>query len=156
MDIRDRKIEILEILISRAVRFKAAVVTEDEQEKGLRRILNFGHTFGHAIEMEHSLKHGFAVAAGMELATVFSYETGLCKREDMERIIGMLELFNLIDHSPIPVERMMQLIVHDKKKSGDYINFIFTGGPGNAVVKKIPATTVTDFYKNYTEKIMKQ
>ena len=53
------------------------MVTEDERETGLRRILNFGHTYGHAIEMQKSVKHGFAVASGMELATDFSFEKGL-------------------------------------------------------------------------------
>ena len=50
------------------------VVSNDEMENGLRRILNFGHTFGHAIEIQKGLKHGFAVALGMELATDFSFE----------------------------------------------------------------------------------
>ena len=63
--------------MARTVKFKAAVVTEDEMEMGLRRILNFGHTFGHAIEMQTKVKHGFAVAAGMELATDFSFKRGL-------------------------------------------------------------------------------
>ncbi|MGE5421571.1 MAG: 3-dehydroquinate synthase [Chloroflexota bacterium] len=154
-DIINRNTELLEIFISRAVRIKASVVSEDEKEKGLRRILNFGHTFGHAIEMERSLKHGFAVASGMELAAAFSYETGLCNREDTDRIINILKLFNLIDHQYIPVESMRQLITHDKKKSGDDINFVFTSGPGNAEVQKIPASTILDFYKRFTEKTKK-
>lgn len=154
-DIISRNPEILEIFISRAVRIKASVVSEDEKEKGLRRILNFGHTFGHAIEMERSVKHGFAVASGMELAAAFSYETGLCNREDTDRIINILRLYNLIDHKYIPVESMKQLMTHDKKRSGDDINFVFTSGPGNAEVQKIPAVTILDFYKRFTEKAKK-
>lgn len=154
-DIKNRNTEILEIFISRAVRIKASVVTEDEKEKGLRRILNFGHTFGHAIEMERTLKHGFAVASGMELAAAFSYETGLCNKEDTDRIINILKLYNLIDHQYIPVDSMKQLITHDKKKSGEDINFVFTSGPGNAEVQKIPAATILDFYKRFTEKAKK-
>lgn len=155
-DILERNSELLEILISRAVRFKAAVVSEDETEKGLRRILNFGHTFGHAIEMERKLKHGFAVAAGMELAACYSFENGICNREDMERIINILRLFNLTDHITIPAENMQKLIMHDKKKSGDEINFVFTCGPGNAVVRKVPATETIDFYRHFIEKTRKQ
>ncbi len=151
-DIRKRNIEVLEVLISRAVNFKAEVVSEDEKEKGVRRILNFGHTFGHAIEMELSLKHGFAVAAGMELATVFSYESGLCSKENMERITGMLRLFNFSEHRYVPVRRMMQLMLHDKKKTGDEINFIFTAGPGKALIRKVPSKEILDFYKKHTEK----
>ena len=151
-DIRKRNVEVLNILISRAVKFKADVVSKDEKEKGLRRILNFGHTFGHAVEMELSLKHGFAVAAGMELATAFSFINGFCSKKDMERITGMLRLFNLVDSRHVPPERMMHLILHDKKKSGDEINFVFTGGPGNALIRKIPSREILDFYKNHTEK----
>ena len=137
-EIIGRNTEILEIFISRSVRFKAAVVSEDERETGLRRILNFGHTFGHAIEMEQKLKHGFAVAAGMELAAQYSYENGLCNREDMNRISGILKLYKLTDYMPVSIEKMKQLLIHDKKKSGDDINFVFTSGMGNAVVQKIP------------------
>jgi 3-dehydroquinate synthase len=151
-DVRKKNVEILNILISRAVKFKADVVSKDEKEKGLRRILNFGHTFGHALETELSLKHGFAVAAGMELATAFSYMNGFCSKMDMERISGMLRLFDLVDRRHVPAERMMQLILHDKKKSGDEINFVFTGGPGNALIRKISPETIIDFYKNHTEK----
>jgi 3-dehydroquinate synthase len=57
--------DLLSMLISMAVSFKASVVSEDEKESGLRRILNFGHTYGHAIEMYKSFKHGYAVASGM-------------------------------------------------------------------------------------------
>ena len=78
--IMDREYDLLTLLVAKSVRFKASVVTEDEMETGLRRILNFGHTFGHAIEMQTRIKHGFAVAAGMELATDFSYERGLIDR----------------------------------------------------------------------------
>ena len=62
------------------------MVTEDEKETGLRRILNFGHTYGHAIEMYTSVKHGFAVASGMELATWLSFEKGLIRTCEMDRI----------------------------------------------------------------------
>ena len=73
------------------------VVSEDEKERGLRRILNFGHTFGHAVEMQKAVKHGFAVASGMELATEFSFEKGYISLEEKERIINLLKRFKLID-----------------------------------------------------------
>lgn len=150
-DIHNRNTEILEIFISRAIRFKAAVVSEDEREKGLRRILNFGHTFGHAIEMEKGLKHGFAVAAGMELAALFSYEKSLCNREDMERIIAILKLYNLTGNTVIHADRMKSLIMHDKKVAGDEVHYIFTCGPGNALAQKIPAAQAIDFYQRHIE-----
>ena len=56
--IMSRNQELLTLLIAKSVRFKGMVVSKDERETGLRRILNFGHTFGHAIEMQKSVKHG--------------------------------------------------------------------------------------------------
>ena len=67
-----RERNLLTDLVARSIKFKASVVSDDEKENGLRRILNFGHTFGHAIEVHESVKHGFAVASGMELAAAFS------------------------------------------------------------------------------------
>ncbi len=75
-EILERKPDLLADLVARSVRFKASVVTSDERETGVRRILNFGHTYGHVIEMQKSVKHGFAVAAGMELATQYSLLKG--------------------------------------------------------------------------------
>jgi 3-dehydroquinate synthase len=69
-----RERELLTDIVARSVKFKASVVAKDEKETGLRRILNFGHTFGHAIELSESVSHGFAVAAGMEMAAILSVE----------------------------------------------------------------------------------
>jgi len=85
--LRDR--ELLSDLVARSVKFKASVVAKDEKESGLRRILNFGHTFGHAIELQESFKHGFAVASGMELATLFSFKKGLIDKKMCNRVISL-------------------------------------------------------------------
>ena len=114
------------------------VVSEDEKETGLRRILNFGHTFGHAVEMHKGVKHGFAVASGMELATEFSFEKGFISLAEKTRIINILKEFNLTDKMDIPVDQMRNLVLHDKKKSGTEIHFVFTKGIGKAFVEKVP------------------
>ncbi len=141
--------ELLSSLVSMAVNFKAAVVTEDERESGLRRILNFGHTFGHAIELSSSLAHGYAVASGMELAARFSCNKGLISVTDLERITGMLKSFNLLRDYHIPGDQVGRLILHDKKKAGGDIYFVLTEGIGKAVVEKMPAGTIVDFYLKY-------
>ena len=85
--IMKRDTELLSMLISMAVKFKASVVSEDEKETGLRRILNFGHTYGHAIEMYKSFRHGFAVASGMELAADFIRVKGISRqKKNMNRV----------------------------------------------------------------------
>ncbi len=150
--IMSRDYDLMTRMVGRSVKFKAAVVTEDEKEKGLRRILNFGHTFGHAIAMQTGFKHGFAVAAGMELATDFSVEKGLIDQTDRDRIMNMLGKFGLILKYEIPLEKIELLVMHDKKKSGSGIYFVFTAGIGKAVYEKISVGEVIDFYKRFQDK----
>lgn len=150
--IMERDTALLTSLVAMSVRFKASVVSEDENEKGLRRILNFGHTYGHAIEMHMSLKHGFAVASGMELATEFSYEKGFISRDVKERIVNILNQFGLLEYHDLPDEKLEQLVLHDKKKSGSEINFVFTQGIGAAEVFKVPVSEVLNFYRRYRDK----
>jgi 3-dehydroquinate synthase len=151
-DILSRDSELLALLVARSVRFKGSVVTEDEKEMGQRRILNFGHTYGHAIELQKNVKHGFAVAAGMEIATVFSFEKGYIGSEEKDRIINLLRRFNLIGKLELTDDQMKDLVVHDKKKSGHDIYFIFTHGIGFAQAQKVSVGEVLDFYKNFRDK----
>jgi 3-dehydroquinate synthase len=151
-EIMARDTGLLSTLIAMSVRFKAAVVSEDERETGLRRILNFGHTYGHAIEMQLSVKHGFAVASGMELAAEFSTEKGYLDKEEKDRILKMLKRFNLLEHHNLTDENIEQLILHDKKKTGTNISFVFTEGIGKAFVNKVPVNEIIDFYRRYRDK----
>ena len=146
-EIMQRDTELLTMLVTKAVNFKSMVVSEDEKETGLRRILNFGHTFGHAIELKRSIKHGYAVASGMELASAFSMEKGYITSQEKDRITGVLRRFNLLDDIYIDEYEMENLIGHDKKKAGSHIHFVFTEGIGKASVKKIEIAEVIDFYK---------
>jgi 3-dehydroquinate synthase len=151
-EIMNRDRDLLTVLIAKSVKFKASVVSEDERENGLRRILNFGHTYGHAIELQKAVKHGFAVASGMEIAAEFSFERGLIRTCDKERIINLLRKFGLLETHIISDDQIEQLILHDKKKSGADIHFVFTEGIGKAVVEKISVGDVIDFYKRFRDK----
>lgn len=150
-DILSRNSQLLELLVAKSVRFKGSVVTEDEKEEGLRRILNFGHTYGHAIELQKNVKHGFAVAAGMEIATDFSFERGYIRGEEKDRIINLLRRFKLTGKLELTDDQMKNLVVHDKKKSGHDIYFIFTHGIGKALAEKISVGNVLDFYKRFRD-----
>ena len=147
-EISGRDTGLLTTVVAKSVSFKASVVSEDE----LRRILNFGHTYGHAIEMQKSVKHGFAIASGMELATEFSFEKGLIRTCEKERIINLLNKFSLLEKHNIPDDQIEKLILHDKKKTGSDINFIFAEGIGKASVNKITVDEVIDFYKRFRDK----
>lgn len=142
-----RDTELLSMLVSMAVNFKATIVSEDEKESGLRRILNFGHTYGHAIEMYKSFRHGYAVASGMALAANFSLSRGYISEEEFNRVIALLKSFRLLRRHDIPDDQISQLIMRDKKKSGNEIYFVFMGGIGKADVEKIPIIEAVDFYR---------
>ena len=144
--------DLLTILVAKSVRFKGLVVSDDEKETGLRRILNFGHTFGHAIEMQKKVTHGFAVASGMVLATEFSFKRGYINLDDKERIIRLLERFNLVDNLDLTDNQMEKLVRNDKKKTGTDIHFVFTQGIGKAIVEKVPVDDVLGFYKKFRDK----
>ena len=149
-DVMKRDLDLLSDLVARSVRYKASVVSMDEKETGPRRVLNFGHTFGHAIELHLGIKHGFAVASGMELAAAWSKDLGLIDEQEYGRIIGILKKYDLTSDLRIPPGIIEELISHDKKKAGGDIHFVFIEGFGKPLVKKLPVTEVIDFYKRNT------
>ncbi|MBV9505795.1 MAG: 3-dehydroquinate synthase [Acidobacteriia bacterium] len=115
-------------IIADSVRIKAEVVTADEREGDLRRILNFGHTFGHALEAETAYTrflHGEAVAFGMRAAIYLAQKTGHLSAEDA---VDMLAAIN--DYGPIPslagisVENLLGRLLHDKKTVQGKVHFI--------------------------------
>lgn len=126
---------------------KAGVVAEDEREEGVRALLNFGHTFGHAIESGlgyGTWLHGEAVAAGMVIAARVSRRMGLIDGACVERIVKLLQRANLPVLGPrLGVERYLQLMGHDKKVEGGKIRFILLRKIGVAFVSSaVPDETL--------------
>lgn len=117
---------------------KADVVAEDEREEGVRALLNFGHTFGHAIESGLGYGqwlHGEAVAAGMVIAARVSRRMGLIDDRSVERITALLLRAGLPVLAPrLGVERYLELMGHDKKVEGGKIHFILLKKIGEAFI----------------------
>jgi len=147
---RDR--QLLTESVTRSVKFKGNVVAEDEKESGIRRILNFGHTYGHAIEMANGFQHGYGVAAGMELAIHLSNVKGLLSDSETARALSVLERYNIIPEYKISTDLMEKLVAHDKKKVDGGINFVLLTGIGKAVVEKMPLAELIDFYSQFIKK----
>jgi 3-dehydroquinate synthase len=126
--------------IETCVRAKAAIVAEDELERtGRRALLNFGHTFGHAIEAEtgFAMLHGEAVALGMVLAFRFSAERGLCTEEEAARVAAHLGSAGLpTGLEGMSARRLVRHMAGDKKASGGRVAFILTRGIGQAFVDR--------------------
>jgi 3-dehydroquinate synthase len=136
--------------IETCVRAKAAIVAEDEMETtGRRALLNFGHTFGHAIEAEtgFGMLHGEAVAVGMVLAFRLSAERGLCGDEEAQRVAAHLEAAGLPTRlESASAERLVQRMAGDKKASGGQVPFVLTRGIGQAFVdRSVELGEVEDF-----------
>ncbi len=126
--------------IRRSCEIKAAIVAQDEREAGVRALLNFGHTFGHAIESAAGYGnwlHGEAVAAGMAMAARLSARQGRVPSSDVDRLVALLERFGLPVRPPA-IERRTWLdyMGRDKKNEGGRITLVLLDRLGNAVVTK--------------------
>ena len=130
--------EALAFAVERSCQNKADVVANDERETGERALLNFGHTFGHAIEAGMGYGawlHGEAVAAGMVMAARFSEKLGLLNTHDIKRMIDLLVRAKLPVAAPdLGVDRYLDLMGHDKKVEGGRVKFILLRKPGEAFI----------------------
>ncbi len=130
--------EALAFAVERSCQNKAEVVAKDERETGDRALLNFGHTFGHAVEAGMGYGewlHGEAVAAGMVLAARFSEKLGYIGKADVRRVVDILARAKLPVAAPdLGVERYLDLMGHDKKVEGGKIKFILLRKPGEAFI----------------------
>lgn len=128
--------KILEKLIKDCVKIKVEIVKKDPNEKNLRMILNYGHTFGHAIERlsNYTLLHGFAISLGMVLANKIAVEKGLLSASDSNCIK------NLLKKADLPVYTMhkptLKDVIHDKKTQEKLINFILPKRIGEVIISK--------------------
>lgn len=142
------KEDTIEEAVYRCVRFKASVVEADERESDMRRILNFGHTFGHAIEKVKGIPHGFAVAAGMGMALDISVTLGLAERDEAEEIKSLLEFFGLPGGitgiaKVHDVPAIMNAVESDKKRESGAVNFVLLEKPGKPVIRTISFTDLS-------------
>tara|TARA_B100000035_G_scaffold150315_2_gene128112 strand:+ start:57 stop:1136 length:1080 start_codon:yes stop_codon:yes gene_type:complete len=130
--------ELLIEAILRSCQNKAAIVEEDEFESGIRAILNLGHTFGHAIEVDQGYGnwlHGEAVGVGMVLASKLSQSMGWLSEKDVERITSIIQKAGLPCEPPnISAKRYLELMMLDKKTKDGHINLVLQKSMGNAVL----------------------
>lgn len=125
--------------VGRCCEIKARIVAADERESGVRALLNFGHTFGHAIETGQgygSWLHGEAVAAGMTMAAELSARAGLLSGGDLRRVHGLIERAGLPAQGPaMAVERYLELMAVDKKAARGRVRFVLLRSIGEACLR---------------------
>jgi len=128
---------VIEKLIYDSLVIKSSIVNRDEKEEGERKKLNFGHTFGHAIEKATGVPHGEAVGVGMLVAAKLSAKRGHLQSEDVKRIEELLKKLKLPTILPIDKGTILDALRKDKKRRGDTIDFVLLHGIGKAVVEEI-------------------
>jgi 3-dehydroquinate synthase len=138
--------ELLTWAIAESVKLKAQVVSADEKEGGLRRVLNFGHTLGHALETATSYRHflhGEAVAWGMIAAGAIADEMGISNSGTFDRIRDASLAWGRLPNINITTSKAMMLIRSDKKTESGVVNFVLPKEIGKVeVVSRVPETVV--------------
>jgi len=137
--LKNRDLESLRFVVERSIKNKAEIVAEDEKEKNIRALLNFGHTFAHAIESITNYKrylHGEAVSIGMVIASRLAEKLGYMRSEDTKRLKNLLLSFGLpikVDFSINP-EQIYEIMLKDKKNRDGVLRFVLTMGIGNSII----------------------
>lgn len=128
---------LLSEIIAKSCHIKAQIVSNDQFESGERKLLNFGHTIGHAFETIQDyggLYHGEAVLYGMKCASYISHKKGLLDAQQYKSAMNVLNQFELPTLGDVPPERVLEIVAHDKKNINGTLSFILVDGIGNGVI----------------------
>lgn len=130
--------ELLLDIIASSCRIKADVVSNDQFEHGERRLLNYGHTIGHALEAIHAyqgLYHGEAVLYGMKCANNISWQKGLIDDDDYQLAQAALDKFPLPELGDVDPEQVLSIVAHDKKNINGQLHFVLLDSLGSAITR---------------------
>ena len=134
-------------LVQRNTIIKTKVVQNDEFEKGERKLLNFGHTLGHALENQYDLSHGQAISIGMTYACHISEQ--LCRFKDTERVLNVLEKYNMPTHAEFDKQKVFDVMKKDKKRERKEMNYILLEKIGKGVIKQIELKTLEQIISKF-------
>ncbi len=130
--------EAVQRMVYDSVVIKSEIVNRDEKERGERRKLNFGHTFGHTLEKAHKLPHGEAVSMGMMAAANLSAQKSYLTDAQVVRLANLLESLKLPTRMAIDKTTVIDALHHDKKRENDTVHFVLLRRLGEATVQQIP------------------
>ncbi len=139
----------LDEVIGTCIRIKADVVEADEFEQGERKLLNLGHTLGHAIEKcsDYTISHGHAVAMGLAAVARAAVANGLAPQELSDRISNALQNNNLPVSLPLPMEELLPAIASDKKRAGSKLTLVVPLAIGNCTLRELPLQEAQEFLR---------
>lgn len=139
--------EIINILIENSIQFKMGIVEKDINETHDRRLLNFGHTLGHAIETSSYLSHGESVAIGIWHDTLLAFKNKYCTQQVVDNIKNIFDTFQFDLSLNIDFETLQEKILHDKKRYKDEIYYVFAFKLGDCRVIKMDYKTLIEQLK---------
>lgn len=136
-------------VVETCVKIKRDVVAKDEFEAGERKLLNFGHTIGHAIEKcsNYSITHGHGVAIGMSIITKASEAFGICEKGISKSLDELLEKCGLPIKCPYSAEELYKVALSDKKRSGKYITIVLPKSMGECILNTITTEKLFEYIK---------
>lgn len=143
--------DLLMKLIMQNIDIKFGVVQSDVNESGDRKLLNFGHTFGHAIENLHGISHGAAVSIGMVIAARLSESFSTLTASSTMQIIELLKRYGLPVFINADSDSLFNQLIVDKKRTGNDIQFILLNAIGAAVIKNISIDNLRLAYKDIVQ-----
>jgi len=131
----------------RNVEIKARIVEQDEFDTGIRKLLNFGHTVGHAVEAlsDYHISHGSAVAIGMAVITRSSERNGLTEAPCLGDLIPTLERYGLPSRCDFSAKELADAALHDKKRMGGAVTLVIPKTTGRAELYDIPIDRLEEF-----------
>ncbi len=137
----------MEEIIARCVQAKADIVEQDELDNGLRKLLNYGHTAGHAIEAhsDFSVMHGHGVAMGMMIAAKYAAGRGLCPADLPAKQAELIRLYNLPTESPYPPQLLYESTTRDKKRMKNKIDIVIPKRIGECVLLRLDIAELQEF-----------
>ncbi len=143
---QNRKKSVCELIQRNAI-LKTRVVQQDEFEKGERRLLNFGHTLGHALENQYELLHGQAVSIGMTYACHISEQlTGF---KQTEKVVSVLEKYGLPTYASFNKQKVFDVLKMDKKREKKEMNYVLLEKIGKGVVRSISLNHLANIIDNF-------
>lgn len=141
--------EQLEHVICTCVEMKRDIVNQDEFDRGLRQLLNLGHSFGHAVEAcsHFSVLHGQAVAIGMAAITRAAAAKGYCSEETLGEVLAILNQYRLPTSSGFGLEEMAEAALTDKKLTGGAMHLVVPEAIGRCTIVPVPVEEIKDWMK---------
>jgi len=137
----------LDSIVSSCVKIKGYIVENDEFEGGMRKLLNLGHTVGHAIEKcsKYKISHGHAVAIGIAIAAKAAEKSGLSKEGTADEIITTLKACSLPVSCDFTADELAEVILNDKKRIDNKVTFVLPNSIGNCIMHDVETNDIKDF-----------